>query len=162
MSQQSAMTPMTLPVSAAFTSPAAAALYDGAPRPATAYSAGTDLRACLEEEELLLEPGARAKIPCGVRIQPLLPGWAGFILSRSGLGARDGITVAQGVGLVDPDYTGELIVYLLNTSAEVRRIGRGERVAQLIFLPYACPDFRLVDNLLTTERGDGGFGHTGR
>ncbi len=72
------------------------------------------------------------------------------------------MTVAQGVGLIDPDYTGEVLVFLLNTSAEGRRIRRGERVAQLLFLPYARPVFQVVDELEATQRGAGGFGHTGR
>lgn len=152
----------TLPVKVAFTSPEAAALYDGAPAPATAVSAGTDLRAAIAAEEVGIGPGERSKIPTGIRVQPGLPGWAGFVCSRSGLGARDGVTVAQGVGLIDPDYTGEVIVFLLNTSAEVRRIRRGERIAQLVFLPYAHPDFQVVEDLASTERGAGGFGHTGR
>ncbi|MDO5536578.1 MAG: dUTP diphosphatase [Desulfovibrionaceae bacterium] len=157
-----ASTAFTLPVRVAFTSPEAAALYDGAPAPATPVSAGTDLRAAIAEEEIVLAPGARCKVPTGLRVQPCLPGWAALVCSRSGLGAKDGVTVAQGVGLVDPDYTGEVIVFLLNTSGEVRRIGRGERVAQLIFLPYAHPDFQVAADLDPTLRGAGGFGHTGR
>ncbi len=153
---------MVLPVRAAFTGPEAAGLYGGRPEPATAGAAGTDLRACIDADELVIESGARVRVPTGLRVQPLMPGWAGLVLSRSGLGARDGLTVAQGVGLVDPDYTGEVIVFLLNTSEEVRRIRRGERVAQLIFVPFALPGFEVVDDLQTTERGSGGFGHTGR
>ncbi len=154
--------PFVLPVRAAFTGPDAAALYGGRPEPATAGAAATDLRACIDADELVIAPGARAKVPTGLRVQPLAAGWAGLVLSRSGLGARDGLTVAQGVGLVDPDYTGEVVVFLLNTSGEVRRISRGERVAQLIFVPFALPGFQVADDLQATERGAGGFGHTGR
>ena len=85
---------------------------------------------------------------------------AGFLYSRSGLGARDGLTVAQGVGVIDPDYTGEILVMLLNTSAEERRIRRGERVAQLVFQPFVMPAWQ-EGSLSATERGEGGFGHTG-
>ena len=151
-----------LPVRLAFTDSAAQALYASGPAPATSRSAGTDLRACLKGEEAEIGPGCRLAVPTGLRIQPLQPGWAGFVYARSGLGARDGLTVAQGVGVIDPDYTGEIIVFLLNTSAEKRRIVRGERIAQLLFLPYARPDFLVDGDLQTTERGAGGFGHTGR
>ena len=95
-------------------------------------------------------------------MQPRAAGIAGFVYSRSGLGARDGITVAQGVGIIDPDYTGEILVFLLNTSGQERRIQNGERVAQLIFQPFVRPRWREVTELSATERGSGGFGHTGR
>ena len=77
-------------------------------------------------------------------------------------GARDGLTVAQGVGVIDPDYTGEILVMLLNTSGEERRLKRGERMAQLIFQPYVRPVWQEVPELAATRRGAGGFGHTGR
>ena len=95
-------------------------------------------------------------------MQPQQPGLAGFVYSRSGLGARDGLTVAQGVGVIDPDYTGEILVMLLNTSGDERRLKRGERMAQLIFQPYVRPVWREVPELAATRRGAGGFGHTGR
>ena len=76
--------------------------------------------------------------------------------------AADGLTVAQGVGVIDPDYTGEILVVLLNTSGQERRIANGERIAQLIFQPFMRPRWREVQELAPTERGSGGFGHTGR
>jgi dUTP pyrophosphatase len=91
----------------------------------------------------------------------LTPGLAGFVFSRSGLGAREGLTVAQGVGLIDPDYRGEIMVYLLNTASEERRLRRGERMAQLVLLPFARAQWTLVPALGDTDRGAGGFGHTG-
>lgn len=151
-----------LAVDAAFTSAAARDLYRESLRPATAVSAGTDLRAAFDGDHLDIAPGQRAAIPTGLRVQPKAPGWAGFVYSRSGLGARDGLTVAQGVGVVDPDYTGEILVVLLNTSQEVRRVRRGDRIAQLVFQPYAAPRFTVADDLAATQRGAGGFGHTGR
>lgn len=151
-----------LPVDVAFTSEAARLLYRDSLRPATAASAGTDLRAALEADEAVISPGQRMAVATGVRVQPRAPGWAGFVYSRSGLGARDGLTVAQGVGVIDPDYTGEITVFLLNTSGEERRIHRGERIAQLIFQPFAAPRFTVVADLSATGRGAGGFGHTGR
>lgn len=149
-------------VRVAFVSPEAEALYGGLPARATARSVGTDLRAVFAEEAKEILPGERLAVPTGLRVQPEGAFCAGFIYSRSGLGARDGVTVAQGVGVVDPDYTGEVIVVLLNTSGSVRRIGRGERVAQLIFQPCLAPEFIAVPDLDETERGAGGFGHTGR
>lgn len=149
-------------VEIAFTCPGARALYGDGLAAATSRSAGTDLRAAFAEDEQEIAPGARLTVPTGVRVQPKVPGYAGFLYSRSGLGARDGLTVAQGVGVIDPDYTGEILVVLLNTSGEVRRISRGERIAQLIFQPFASPQYAVVDDLCATERGAGGFGHTGR
>ena len=151
-----------LEVGIAFTSAEARALYREGLSAATSRSAGTDLRAALVEDAREIAPGERAVIPTGVRVQPKSPGYAGFLYSRSGLGARDGLTVAQGVGVIDPDYTGEILVVLLNTSKEVRRICRGERIAQLIFQPYARPNYVESGDLQATERGAGGFGHSGR
>lgn len=157
---------VSAPVDIAFVRPGARALYardrEGLPAPATGGSAGFDLRACLEAEETVIPAGERLKTPTGISVQPRAAGLAGFIYSRSGLGARDGLTVAQGVGVIDPDYTGEIIVFLLNTSGQEHRIRRGERIAQLIFQPFARPRWREVAELAATERGSGGFGHTGR
>lgn len=130
--------------------------------PATSQSAGFDLRACLDTAEVVIAPGQRLKIGTGIAVQPQAVGIAGFVYSRSGLGARDGLTVAQGVGVIDPDYTGEILVVLLNTSGQERRIAHGERVAQLIFQPFVRPRWREVEKLSPTGRGSGGFGHTGR
>lgn len=158
-------TDATLPVRIAFARPGARELYvrahGGLPAPATPLSAGIDLRACLAEEEARIAPGARLTVPAGLAIQPVRPGYAGFIYSRSGLGARDGLTVAQGVGVIDPDYTGEILVILLNTSGEERILRRGDRVAQLVFQPCVRPAWEEVPTLRPTERGAGGFGHTG-
>ncbi len=129
---------------------------------ATSTSAGLDLRACLDEEFLDIEPGGRAKISAGISIEICKPGIAGFVYSRSGLGAKDGLTVAQGVGVIDPDYRGPIIVFLLNTSGQKRRIERGQRIAQLVFQPYHHATIVKADELSDTERGAGGFGHTGK
>ena len=132
------------------------------PAVATAGSAGLDLRADLEAESLTIAPGARAPVPTGIAIAIQTPGVAGFIYSRSGLGAKHGLTVAQGVGVIDPDYRGEIIVWLLNTSQEPRTISRHERIAQLVLAPIVRPIVTAVDDLDDTHRGDGGFGHTGK
>lgn len=128
---------------------------------ATATSAGLDLRACIDAEELVIGPGERAKVPTGVSIEITRPGVAGFLFSRSGLGAKNGLTIAQGVGVIDPDYRGEIIAFMLNTSKEPRTVRRGQRIAQLVLLPYFHAAIVPVDELGETDRGAGGFGHTG-
>ncbi|WP_022662913.1 dUTP diphosphatase [Paucidesulfovibrio longus] len=127
----------------------------------TAFSAGLDLRACFDAEEMGIEPGGRLALGTGVRIEIGEPGWAGFVFSRSGLGAKKGLTVSQGVGVIDPDYRGEIIVSLLNTSGERRVVARGQRIAQLVFLPVRQARILPVNDLSDTDRGAGGFGHTG-
>ena len=139
-----------------------AALYGEGIAYATAESAGMDLRACFEQESLTIAPGERAPVPSGICIEPRVSGVAGFIYSRSGLGAVKGLTVAQGVGVIDADYRGELVVWLLNTSDRPLAVTRGDRVAQLIFQPVRRLEPKAVNALSQTERGSGGFGHTGR
>ena len=139
----------------------AAALYGGELFYATPEAAGMDLRACFEEEELLVQPGRRVQVPAGICVEPKVAGVAGFIYSRSGLGAVKGLVVAQGVGVVDADYRGEIIVWLLNTSDVPLVVRRGDRVAQLVFQPVFRLEPRRVESLSETVRGCGGFGHTG-
>ena len=129
---------------------------------ATGYSAGLDLRACIDEEYVEIEPGQKYPFPAGVAIEVLEPSIAGYVFSRSGLGTKDGLTVSQGVGVIDPDYRGEIKVSLLNTSDKVRRIKRGQRIAQLVFMPIFQADILKVDELGDTDRGAGGFGSTGK
>ncbi len=140
-------------------------LYGGAPAYATEQSAGMDLRACFVEESFCLEPGARALIPSGIAVQPVAYGGAqvaGFVYSRSGLGAKKGIVVAQGVGVIDADYRGEIMIMLLNTTTAPYIIKRGERVAQIVFQPIAKASVHVRDKLELSQRGHGGFGHTGK
>lgn len=130
--------------------------------PSTPESAGTDLRACLiEGDSLLIPAGERRPVPSGIAVEPAAPGIAGFVYSRSGLGAVKGLVVAQGVGVIDPDYRGEITVFLLNTGREDYTVQNGERIAQLVFQPYVRPLFTPVATLGITNRGAGGFGHTG-
>ncbi len=129
---------------------------------ATSASAGLDLRACLPAgESIRIAQGERHMLHTGIGIEVMLSGVAGFVFSRSGLGALKGLTVAQGVGIIDADYRGEITVPLLNTSSQAYDVTRGERIAQLVFLPYFTPQFIEVKELGATERGHGGFGHTG-
>lgn len=132
------------------------------PTVATPEAAGLDLRADIAEASLTVAPGARVAVPTGIAIEIDMPGVAGFLYSRSGLGAKHGLTVAQGVGVIDPDYRGEIIVWLLNTSGEPVTIARHERIAQLVLAPIVRPVITPVEELGDTRRGDGGFGHTGR
>ena len=140
----------------------ATGVYGPGPSYATPESAGMDLRACFDEPEMTVLPGARLRVPSGISVEPCVPGVAGFIYSRSGLGAVKGLVVAQGVGVVDADYRGEIVVWLLNTSDAPVTIERGERVAQLVFQPVCRLEPRAVERLSETTRGSGGFGHTGR
>ncbi|MCQ2444671.1 MAG: dUTP diphosphatase [Mailhella sp.] len=129
---------------------------------ATPGSAGMDLRACIDCGEIEIAPGERAPVPAGIAVEPCLPGVAGFVYSRSGLGAVKGLAVAQGVGVIDSDYRGEITVWLLNTSRSPLRVRRGERVAQLVFQPVCRLEPVAAETLSDTERGGGGFGHTGQ
>lgn len=130
--------------------------------PATNGSAGIDLRAAMDVPSIDIPPGGRHAFPTGLAIEIGEPGLAGFIFSRSGLGAKHGLTVAQGVGVIDPDYRGEIVVWLLNTAETHKTVTRGERIAQLVLMPYRQAQIEAVDELGETSRGSGGFGHTGK
>ncbi len=132
------------------------------PEYATDGSAAVDLRAALEENEVVtLAPGARALIPTGISISPSRPDTVAIIAGRSGLGVKKGITLSNGIGVIDNDYRGELCVGLINHGSEPFEVRRGDRIAQLMFLPVLHASFLPVDSLDETERGAGGFGHTG-
>jgi dUTP pyrophosphatase len=127
----------------------------------TPLSAGLDLRACFDAERIVIAPGERAAVGTGLAMEILEPGVAGFVYSRSGLGTKEGLVVSQGVGVIDPDYRGEIIVSLLNTSREERVVSRCQRIAQLVFQPFFQSVIMPVSELSPTTRGGGGFGHTG-
>nr|WP_235957043.1 dUTP diphosphatase [Fundidesulfovibrio magnetotacticus] len=129
--------------------------------PATQGSAGIDLRAAMDVPAVDIPPGGRHAFGTGLAIEIAEPGLAGFVYSRSGLGAKHGLTVAQGVGVIDPDYRGEIVVWLLNTSETHKTVARGERIAQLLVMPYRQAAIQAADELGDTSRGAGGFGHTG-
>lgn len=128
---------------------------------ATAGSAGLDLRACLDDD-LILEPGATILIPTGLAIHIDDPSLAAVILPRSGLGHKHGIVLGNLVGLIDSDYQGQLFVSCWNRSQTAFTINVGERIAQMVFVPVIQVAFEQVDKFTSTERGTGGFGHTGR
>ena len=131
------------------------------PEYATDGSAGLDLRAMLDEPRDL-GPGESALIPTGMAIHIGEPGIAALILPRSGLGHKHGIVLGNLVGLIDSDYQGQLFVSCWNRGHDRFRIGVGERIAQLILVPILRASFEIVDDFTDSDRGAGGFGHTGR
>lgn len=131
------------------------------PKHATAGSAGLDLRACLEAP-LDLAPGDTKLIPTGLAIHLGDPGLAAVIIPRSGLGHKHGVVLGNLVGLIDSDYQGELMISCWNRGRESFRVEPGERIAQLVIVPVVQAQFEVVEAFAASERGAGGFGHTGR
>ena len=131
------------------------------PRRGSAQAAGYDLFACLPEGEITLRPGETRRISLGLALA-LPEGYFGAVFARSGLATRQGLRPANCVGVVDSDYRGENMVPLHNDSAVPQTIRHGDRVAQMVVLPYLAVDFTEVEELDETERGEGGFGSTGR
>ena len=129
------------------------------PSRATAESAGFDLSACLEEP-VTIPAGETKMIPIGVAVE-LPPGTAGMLYSRSGLSLKHGIALINGVGVVDSDYRGELMVPLHNHSRANFTVCPGDRVAQMVVTPVLLPSLEEADKLSDSERGTGGFGSTG-
>ena len=125
------------------------------------YAAGYDLYACLECEKLDIPPHTTAKIGTGLSIA-VPNGYFGAIFARSGLASKSGLRPANCVGVADSDYRGEYIVALHNDSDEMRTVSDGERIAQLVVMPFLEVDFVETDSLSQTNRGDGGFGSTGK
>lgn len=130
------------------------------PAYSTDGSAGLDLRACLKEP-LYLGPGATTLLPTGLALYIADPGLAAVILPRSGLGHKHGIVLGNLVGLIDSDYQGDLMISCWNRGTEVFQIGIGDRIAQLVFLPVVRAEFTIVEEFAQSQRGSGGFGHTG-
>lgn len=130
------------------------------PAYATALSAGMDLRAMLDQA-IELAPGEAQLVPTGLAIHIGDCGLCAVILPRSGLGHKQGLVMGNLVGLIDADYQGPLMVSLWNRGRFPITITPGDRVAQLVFLPVARAVFRQVDEFERSERGEGGFGHTG-
>lgn len=131
------------------------------PHHATPGSAGMDLRAMLDAP-LTLPPGAAELIPTGLAIHIADPGLAGLLLPRSGLGHKHGIVLGNLVGLIDSDYQGPLMISCWNRSAHSHIIEVGERLAQLLLVPVVHADWEVVDEFDRSDRGTGGFGHSGQ
>lgn len=130
------------------------------PHHATSGAAGIDLRACLDEP-LVLHPGDTALIKTGISIYIANPQFAGLILPRSGLGHKHGIVLGNLVGLIDSDYQGELMVSVWNRGHSAFTMQPGERMAQYVLVPVVQAQFDIVAEFEESERGGGGFGHTG-
>lgn len=131
------------------------------PTYATPGSAGLDLRACLTAP-LTLQPNAWQLVPTGIAIYLKDPGYAALILPRSGLGHKHGIVLGNLVGLIDSDYQGQLMVSAWNRSDTAFTIDPMERIAQLVIVPIVLAQFNVVKEFPTTERGEGGYGSTGK
>ena len=131
------------------------------PAYATPGSAGLDLRACLDAA-VTLEPGQTFLVPTGLAIHIADPGLAAVILPRSGLGHKHGVVLGNLVGLIDSDYQGQLMVSVWNRSQTAFVINPMERIAQLVIVPVVQAQFRVVDEFGSSERGEGGFGSTGK
>ena len=130
------------------------------PAYATELSAGMDIRANLSEP-ITLEPLQRCLVPTGLYIA-LPKGFEAQVRPRSGLAIKKGITVLNSPGTIDADYRGEVCVILVNLSSEAFVIEDGERIAQMVFVPVVQAEFNLVEEFEATDRGEGGFGHSGR
>ncbi|EKD77472.1 MAG: hypothetical protein ACD_42C00322G0005 [uncultured bacterium] len=131
------------------------------PEYATPGSAGLDLRACLDEP-LVIQPGETVLVNTGIAIHIDNPALAATILPRSGLGHKHGIVLGNLVGLIDSDYQGPLMVSCWNRGAKTYTIEPGERIAQLVIVPVLKARFQIVKEFAATQRGEGGFGSSGK
>lgn len=138
-----------------------ARMADQLPAYATPGSAGLDLRACLSEP-LTLQPNAWQLVPTGIAIYLRDPNFAAIILPRSGLGHKHGIVLGNLVGLIDSDYQGQLMVSAWNRSDVAFTIEPMERIAQLVIVPVVQVQFNVVTEFPASERGEGGYGSTGK
>jgi dUTP pyrophosphatase len=136
-------------------------LREQMPAYATAGSAGLDLRACIDAP-LTLEPGTTHLIPTGLAIHIANPHFAAMILPRSGMGHKHGIVLGNLVGLIDSDYQGQLMVSTWNRGHTAFVLNPMERLAQLVIVPVLQVGFHVVESFDSSERGDGGFGSTGK
>lgn len=130
------------------------------PEYATDGSVGMDLAAAIDSP-LLIKSGERALVPTGIALQ-IPEGYGGFIFARSGLAIKKGISLCNGVGVIDTDYTGEIKVAMQNSSAQDYIINPGDRIAQLVFMSVQRANLVKVEKLDETERGSNGFGSTGK
>jgi dUTP pyrophosphatase len=131
------------------------------PQYSTGGSAGMDLRACIDAP-LALPPGGAELIPTGISIYIADPELAAVLLPRSGLGHKNGIVLGNLVGLIDSDYQGPLMVSVWNRGGAPFTINPGDRIAQMVFVPVVQVGFEVVEDFLSTSRGAGGFGSSGR
>jgi dUTP pyrophosphatase len=131
------------------------------PHYATDGAAGMDMRACVEAATEIA-PGETHLIPTGLAMHIEEPGLAAMLLPRSGLGHKHGIVLGNLVGLIDSDYQGQVFVSVWNRGKESFTVQPGERIAQMVIVPVVHAEFEVVEEFTASERGEGGFGHTGR
>lgn len=124
-------------------------------------AAGYDLYVDCKVDVIEISPGETIKLGTGVALE-IPENYVGLVFARSGMATNRGLRPANCVGVIDSDYRGEVIVALHNDSDEPRKVGGGDRIAQLVISPYIAPDLELVDDLSDTDRGSGGFGSTGK
>ena len=130
------------------------------PHYATGGSAGLDMRACIDDA-ITVAPGETVLVPTGLAIHIADPALAAVLLPRSGLGLKHGLVLGNLTGLIDSDYQGQVFISCWNRSASAYEIQPAERIAQMVFLPIEQVKFQVVTEFGTSDRGDGGFGHTG-
>ena len=132
-----------------------------APERGSKFAAGYDLSACIPDmERAIIHPGETIKIPTGLAVK-IPDGYFGGVFARSGLSTKQGLRPATAVSVIDSDYVGEIFIPIHNDSNEIRVIEHGQRICQLVILPYLNAEFEEVDKLEDTERGEGGFGSSG-
>ncbi len=127
----------------------------------TEFSAGADIYALVDTESVIINPNETYLVHTGIAME-IPNGFGGFVFARSGLATKKGLAPANKVGVIDSDYRGEIMVPLHNHSSVPQTIENGERIAQMVFLPYMKADFSNSDSLDVTERNIGGFGSTGK
>lgn len=128
----------------------------------TEYAVGADLSAAFSDMEgVIINPGETKLIPTGIAVE-IPEGYGGFVFARSGLSTKKGLAPANKVGVIDSDYRGEIMVPLYNQSDISRYVLSGDRIAQIVFMPYIKAEFNETDDLEQTDRGTGGFGSTGK
>ena len=131
------------------------------PHYATAGSAGLDMRACIDEPRTV-NPGDTVLVPTGLAIHVADPSLAAVLLPRSGLGHKHGLVLGNLTGLIDSDYQGQVFISCWNRGNKSYEIQPGERIAQMVFIPVAQVEFSVVEEFAESDRGDGGFGHSGK
>lgn len=132
------------------------------PERGSKYAAGYDLSACIPDmERVIIHPGETVKIPSGLAVK-IPDGYFGGVFARSGLSTKQGLRPATAVSVIDSDYVGEIFIPIHNDSNEIRVIEHGQRICQLVILPYLNAEFEETDKLDETERGENGFGSSGK
>ena len=130
------------------------------PQYTTDGSAGLDMRACIDEP-INVAPGETVLVPTGLAIHVADPSLAAVLLPRSGLGHKHGLVLGNLVGLIDSDYQGQVFISCWNRSSKSYEVQPSERIAQMVFVPVEQVEFRVVEEFAVTDRGAGGFGHSG-